>query len=129
MQPIDVINQCHGHNIELCRWYLLVKICAHGFVVYQQGARKGGGKSKPSPPPPLGKSNCFWLYCGPFCYVFPIMGVGPYHHVGAFCFFLLHAGGLFWVCPLSIRKFLRAPMGVCIKLNYSTPITIDIRIF
>ena len=38
------------------------------------GARRGGGKSRPSRPPPLKKIKFFWLYWGPFCYFFFHMG-------------------------------------------------------
>ena len=65
----------------------------------------GPRKSRPSPPleEKIGR-----LYWGPFLLLFLHMGAfllrfspfwGPFHHVGAFCHFLLHGGGLFLGLP------------------------------
>ena len=70
------------------------------------GAHRGGGKSRPSPPPPIEKK--VFRYIGGLFGTFSSYGAillrfshfgGPFHHVGAFCYFLLHGGGLFWACP------------------------------
>ena len=66
-------------------------------------APAGGWESRPSTPPPWKIKKSLFCYIGglfdtflhmggPFCYVFLIMW-GPFHY------FLLHGGGLFWVCP------------------------------
>ena len=53
------------------------------------GARRGAGKSRPSPPSPPSKKIIFFvLYWGPFCYFFLYGGLfatffsfwGPFHH-------------------------------------------------
>ena len=71
----------------------------------------GGGESRPSPPLSRIK-KVFWLYWGPFCYVFLIFG-GIFTHVRtpiSFCYFYFMGGGaFFWACP-PLRKFLRTPM-------------------
>ena len=65
------------------------------------GARRGEGESRPSPPPPsLEKS--FWAILGAFLLVFLHMGAFLLrfsYFWGAFCYLLLHGGGLFWACP------------------------------
>ena len=66
------------------------------------GASRGRGKSRRSPPPSKKRKKFFWLYWGPFCYVFLIFG-GLFIMWGPFCYFLLHGGGLFWACPTPTK--------------------------
>ena len=96
------------------------------------GARRGVGKSRPSPTPLEnhikkilymgGRFATFYFCVSLFCYVFLLMGTiftmwGPFHYFflhlrGLFCLFF--GGGLSWACPHSLRKFLRASMcGLC----------------
>ena len=79
---------------------------------------EGGGKSRPLPPPPLDKKRSSLAILGAFLLLFLHMGAfllrfshfwGSFYHVGPFCYFSLHGGGLFWSLP-PLRKFLRAPM-------------------
>ena len=96
------------------------------------GARRGGGRkssrsSPPPPPPPRKIKNNFVLlywgsfatyssYGGLFATFFSLGGPfssygGLFHHAGAYCYFFLHGGGLFWACASPPpRKFLRTPM-------------------
>ena len=80
------------------------------------GARRGGGRSRPSPPP--SKIKYFWAILGAFLLLFLHMGAfllrfshfgGLFTMWGHFRYFSVRGGGLFWACP-PLRKFLRAPM-------------------
>ena len=68
------------------------------------GARVGRRPHPPgkSPPPKLfcniGSLFATFLNMGAFLLRFSHYGE-PFHHVGPFCYFLLHGGGLFWACP------------------------------
>ena len=102
----------------------MVKIQHTWHIHITMGARRGGGDARIGVrPPPLGKSNTFFLLYGwpfsyffsvgwPFCYVLLFIG-GPFHHVrafllpfspcrGIFCYVFLLMGGLFH----HVRAFL-----------------------
>ena len=65
----------------------------------------GGGESRPSPPLSRIK-KVFWLYWGPFCYVFLIFG-GIFTHVRtpiSFCYFyFMGGGGIFLGLPPTTK--------------------------
>ena len=72
------------------------------------GARRGGGESRPSPPPPSKKIKKFGAILGAFLPLFLHMGAfllrfshfgGLFTMWGPFRYFLLHGGGLFCACP------------------------------
>ena len=74
----------------------------------QAWAPAGGGKCRPSPPPPSKKD--FWLYWESFCYFFFIYGGlfatfshfwGPFHHGGPFYFMV---GVFFGLAPAPPKK-------------------------
>ena len=68
----------------------------------------GGGKSRPSAPPSKIRKMFFGYIGGLFATFFSFLR--PFHHVGAFRYFLLHGGVPFWACHPPIRKCLQAPM-------------------
>ena len=68
------------------------------------GARRVGGKSRPSPPPPPpSKIKIIFLgYIGGLFATFSSYGVLSVTFISfwePFCYFLLHGGGLFWGLP------------------------------
>ena len=114
------------------------------------GARRGrGGVSKSRRSPPLEKIflllcwEPFWHFFsiwGLICYIFLILGRGPFSPCGGFLLLFPHYGGgggggafhhvgaSFWGCP-PLQRFLRAPMIQTVQTdNYHVIDCIDIAI-
>ena len=63
----------------------------------------GGGGARVGRRPPLEK-KVFWLYWGPFCYVFlTFRGLSLRGSLLATFYFMV--GAIFWACPLPYENF------------------------